>query len=148
MAVHKSKNSGTKNVNAGMIPEDFYSWFVGGVMVGGVVIVPIGTAMLVEEISPVVAWIGGIVSSVVFLLCLDKQGNFRWATAIPAMGVAAVGAMIYHHSTGQPVVVVGGVLGFIIYAIFGSIGTGIGMLVRGKNRTDKEQLCNVSNSGD
>lgn len=117
--------------SGGMIAEGYYPWFLGGVLVGGVVVVPIGTAMLMDGISPLVAWVGGVASAIVFLLCLDTRGNFRTARAIPAIGAAVIGANIYHHSTGQPVAVVGGVLGFIIYAIFGAIGVGIGKLVQG-----------------
>jgi len=86
-----------------------------------------------KGIAPAAAWIGGIVSAIVFLFCFDKRGNFRWATAIPAIGVAVVGANVYHQATGRPVAVVGGILGFVIYTIFGAIGVGIGKLVRGKS---------------
>jgi hypothetical protein len=132
MSEQQVQDGGQKKADGGMIAEGYYPWFLGGVLVGGAVVVPIGTAMLMEGISPAVAWIGGVASAVVFLLCLDKRGNFRWATAIPAIGVAVIGANIYNRTTGRPVAVVGGVLGFIIYAIFGAIGVGIGKLVRGK----------------
>ena len=133
MAEQQGHDDVRKTGGSGMIAEESYPWFLGGVLVGGAVIVPVGTTMLMDGITPVGAWIGGIVSAIVFLLCLDKRGNFRWTTAIPAIGVAVVGANVYHQATGRPIAVVGGVLGFVIYAILGAIGVGIGKLVRGKS---------------
>jgi hypothetical protein len=129
---NKVQEDGKKKATGGMIPEGFYSWFLGGVLVGGAVFVPIGTKIFMEGISPAVAWIGGVSSAALFLFCIDKRGNFRWKTAMFAIAVAYFGANAYHQSTGRPVAVVGGALGFLIYAIFGGIGVAIGKLVRGK----------------
>jgi len=129
MTEQQQANTGKSKPYSGLIPQGFYNWFVGGVLVGGIIIVPIGTTMALEGISPVAAWVGGIVSAVVFLLCFDTKGNWRWATAVPAIVVAVIGAKVYHQSTGQPVAVVGGFLGFIIYMAFGLLGVGIGKLL-------------------
>ncbi|HHO75634.1 MAG TPA: hypothetical protein ENN05_04295 [Deltaproteobacteria bacterium] len=133
MSGQQAQNNEEIQVEVGMIAEGFYPWFLGGVLLSGTVVVPIVTAMLMEGISPAVAWIGGIISAAVFLLCLDKRGNWRETTAFPAIGVAVVGATIYHYSTGRPIWVVGGLLGFVIFAIFGALGVVIGKLVRAKS---------------
>jgi hypothetical protein len=120
-----------EQTRTGFIPSGSYTWFLAGVLLGGATVVPIATFVLMEGISPVVAWTGGIGSAVAFLLCFDKQGNWRWATAIPAIAVVAISANVYHQTTGRPVAAVGGILGFVIYTVLGFGGIGIGRL-RGK----------------
>jgi len=119
-------NTSESTPESGFIPRGiYYYFFVGGVLIGGVIVVPIGTTMVIESISPLVAWVGGIVSAIVFLCCFDRRGNWRWVTAVPAIAIASIGASVYHQSSGQPVAVVGGVLGFLIYMVFGYLGIGI-----------------------
>ena len=115
-----------------LIAEGLYPWFLGAVLLAGALVVPIVTVILMDEISPAVAWIGGLISAVVFLLCLDKRGNWREATAFPAIGVAVVGATIYHYNTGHPIWITGGVLGFLFFSVFGALDVVIGKLLRGK----------------
>lgn len=145
----KALDNRVKNsASSGYIPEGYYPWFLGGVLIGGVVIIPIAIFMLMGGYSKSVitgydlnvgsqtvkALAGAVISTVVFLLFQDKRGNIKWAFVIPTIILAGIGAGLSEQW--RDFIFIGGIMGFAIWEAFGLIGIVVGRVFRFKERQE------------
>lgn len=125
--------------------QKLHIWYVGGVFIGGLVLVPWVTRLLFPDVSVFAAWIGGILSAGAFVACFDSDRNFKWLRAFIAIGLAVVIASAFHHATGETIFVLGGFLGFIVYHILGSLFGMVGVTVLSRwSRKLQAQIAKAS----
>ena len=118
-----------KDADVGAAIEQYYKWFIIGViLLGGIIATPLLFALCTEmTYFSALPWSVG--SSVVFLFCVGRDGKFNWAMGVPAIFVIVVSAKVYSLKTGEPSFAFGGILGFAFFFLCGFIGVGVGKLV-------------------
>ena len=151
----EGQSNSIKGGSKGIIPEGYYSWFLGGVLVCWLVIVPLLIFILfmyegvnkslmlgysvdekyLENLSDFIAIIGiGVFWSAMSIFALDKHGTFKWKAAIPIIGVAIIGAIIYQKIFEGGVSMfslgTGGVFAFLLTSFFGAVGVFFGKIFR------------------
>ena len=124
--------------------QKLHLWYVGGVVIGGLTVIT-WAAHILFEIPISDAWIGEAISAAAFIACFDSYGNFKWIRALIAIGLAVVVGSAFQRATGEPVFVLGGVLGFIVYHILGSLSKIIGKSVLSRwSRKLQAQIAKAS----
>jgi RNA polymerase subunit RPABC4/transcription elongation factor Spt4 len=106
-------------------------WFNGGVIIAGLGIAAI---LAVEGFTLGKALIAGIASAAAFIFCFDREGNWNFIRAIPAIGAVVLIAYVLK------VPVIGGVAGFLLYYVVGSVAAFIGSIPTRMKKLHQEAL--------
>jgi len=100
-------------------------WFSAGVFVGGLIMAGVLGSDETLRLSWVPAVIAGLASAGAFLLSFDREGDFQWYRALPAVGIAFLVAVALK------IPVLGGVAGLFFFLIVGYLAVLIRYILLG-----------------
>jgi len=103
---------------------DYVPFMLGVFVIGGLLAAPLIWGSI-THLGYLAALPWSIVSCVVFLVSIRRNGIISWHIALIAIALAFVAAIIYSTVTGKPSFIAGGILGFIVLAVSGYLGIGI-----------------------
>ena len=115
------------------IAPEFYWWFVGGAILGGIIVPLILITVFdilptMDGVTPFALFVGSVLGSIVFILGFDTRGNLRWLRAIPIVIIAGVASEFLATKFGYRIPLFGGDIGFLVYFAFGRSAAACGQI--------------------
>ena len=123
-----------KEISVMFKKEDYRSFMLGMFLIGGLIVIPITYARSNIGFFESIPW--AILSCIVFLVGFKRNGEFSMVRAVPAIIGAAILAMKYNISTGQPAFISGGMFGYMLLFVCGYVGIGIDRLLKWKKERE------------
>lgn len=108
--------------------RDYIPFMLGIFIIGGLLAIPlIWGSQVGLGYFEALPW--SLASCAVFLVAIRRNGTISWLRFFLAIIVLIGAGQIYASSSGKPAFAAGGMLGFLVIAVCGLIGIGVGRLI-------------------